>query len=346
METALDPELPIIDTQHHFWLIPESMVAHMRAGSDLTSRALAKVYDTHARYLFDDLVKDIGSGHNIRATIYVESHTLYRSKGPAHLKSLGEVEFVNGCAAMSASGFFGDTEICAGIISNVDLSLGDAAEEVLHAHMRAGGERYRGIRSTTIYDEDPAIVGGIGAPHRLADPEFRKGFRLLEPLGLTFDSVVFEPQLPDVIDLARSFPGTQIILNHVGFPIGVGRYQGQREARFGIWRDNIRALAACENVAVKLGGLGSPFAGLPSFQQSPPASSQQLASEWKPYIETCIEAFGVERCMFESNYPMESTIGSYVTVWNAFKRLTADFSASEKRALFSGTASRIYRIAI
>jgi predicted TIM-barrel fold metal-dependent hydrolase len=346
LEPILDPDLPIIDPHHHLWLIPERAATQLRDAGNLTAIAISEIYRKHPRYLFDDFLVDINSGHNIRATVYIDAHSMYRAAAPAHLKSVGEIEFVNGMAAMSASGLFGDTKVCAGIVGGVDLSLGEAVEEVLHAHLRAGGDRYRGVRDSTMYDDDQRILGSSGVAHGLANPAFREGFRKLQPLGLSFDTLVLEPQLPDVLDLARSFPETQIIVNHLGVPVGVGRFLGKRQERFNIWRDNIRKLATCDNVTVKLGGIGSPFAGYPSFEQVPPPSSQQLASEWKPYIETCIEAFGVKRCMFEGNFPMDSSIGRYSTVWNTFKRITSGASAEEKHHLFSGTAARIYRLEI
>jgi predicted TIM-barrel fold metal-dependent hydrolase len=178
------------------------------------------------------------------------------------------------------------------------------------------------------------------------DPTFRAGFKRLQPLGLSFDVFLLEPQLPELIDLARSFPETQIILDHVGTPMGIGRYAGRREERFPIWSDSIRALSRCANVAVKLGGLGMPFGGFMSYRSTPPATSMQVAEEWRPYIDTCIDAFGVHRCMFESGFPMEMGTCTYPVLWNAFKRLAAGASVAEKAALFSETAKRIYRLDI
>jgi predicted TIM-barrel fold metal-dependent hydrolase len=218
-------------------------------------------------------------------------------------------------------------------------------ENVLQAHLQAGGSRYRGVRgSRLMHDEDHSILGATGRPHLLLDPTFRAGFKWLQPLGLSFDVLLLEPQLPDLIELARAFPETQIVLNHVGVPVGVGSYAGRREERFPRWRQNIRTLATCANVAVKLGGLGVPFGGFRSFMSTPPATSQELAKEWRPYIETCIEAFGVHRCMFESNFPVDSATCSYRVLWNAFKRIAAGASSHETTALFSGTALRIYRL--
>ena len=273
---------------------------------------------------------------------------MYRAEGPEALKCVGEVEFINGVAAMSASGLFGEPRLCAGIVGGVNLSLGDAVVEVLEAQLRAGGNRFRGVRSSqcVAHDEDFRILGpGVGIPHLLLDARFRAGFRHLHRLGLSLDVWLFEPQLPELIDLARSAPETSIILNHVGVPLGIGRYTGQRETRFPIWQKSMQTLARCPNVTVKLGGLGVPFPGFPSFGKGAAASSERLASEWRPYIESCIEAFGPNRCMFQSNFPVDAASGSYRTIWNAFKRLATGASADEKAALFSGTATRVYRLA-
>ena len=272
---------------------------------------------------------------------------MYRTRGPAALQSVGEVEFANGMAAMAASGAFGDIGVCAGIVGSVDLRLGDAAKDVLLAHIQAGGGRYRGIRAKgVVYDEDPEILGPNfgGTPHLMLDAKFREGFRHLEPLGLCYDAWQLEYQLGELIDLARAFPDTQIIVNHVGGPFGLGRYSGRTEQRFAHWRENISALARCPNVAMKLGGLGMPTCALPSSFAPGPPSSIDLARDWRPYIETCIEAFGADRCMFESNFPVDAATASYPVIWNAFKRIVGSASRTEKAALFSETARRIYRI--
>jgi L-fuconolactonase len=219
--------------------------------------------------------------------------------------------------------------------------------DVLQSHIQAGCGRYRGVRGAeiTAYDEDPTLLGpAAGVPHLLLDRRFRAGFACLQPLGLSFDAWLLEPQLPELIDLARAFPQTQIVLNHVGGPVGVGRFTGKLEERFFRWRESICELSVCQNVAVKLGGLGMPLTGSKSFMASPPSGSSQLVTEWKPYIETCIDAFGPSRCMFESNFPVDAATCSYRVLWNTFKLLAAGASNSEKEALFSGTAKRVYRL--
>jgi len=345
-EPIVEPDLPIVDAHHHLWFLAESTVAAMEASHTLLARALAPTFRRHARYLFDELLADFRSGHNVRASVFVECRAMYRARGPVSMKSVGEVEFVNGVAAMSASGLFGAARACAGIVGSVDLQLGEAVEEVLAAHLRAGGDRYRGVRCPgTDHDDDPAIMGaGVGIPHLLLDRKFRAGFKRLQKWGLSFDAWILEPQLPDLIDLARTFPETPIILNHAGAPLGVGRYAGQREKRFPIWCDHIHALSRCPNVVVKLGGFGIQLGGFKTYGADAAATSEELAREWKPYLETCVEAFGVERCMFESNFPVDASVCSYPVLWNAFKRSVAGASQAEKIALFSGTAMRVYRL--
>ncbi len=312
--------------------------------TEWAARSYVRMTERCGRYLFDELMADLKSGHNVRASVFVDAHSMYRAGGPDAMKSVGEVEFVNGLAAMADSGTFGDIRACAGIVGGMDLSRGDVVEEVLEAHLRAGGTRYRGVRAQGIpYGDDPN-VSGIGTPHKLLDPAFRAGVRRLAPLGLSLDIWLFDPQLPDLIDLARAFPETQIILNHVGMVLGIGRYAETRAERLPVWRENIRLLSQCSNVVVKLGGLGNSYVGIEVGTPEQPGTSEQLAAAWKPYIEPCIEAFGAERCMFESNFPVDGAACDYRTLWNTFKRIAAGASTTEKAALFAGTAARIYRI--
>jgi predicted TIM-barrel fold metal-dependent hydrolase len=345
VEPILEPDLPIVDPHHHVWFLPQAALAMREGLTEWAANNFARMVQRCGRYLFDELMADLKSGHNVRATVFIDAHAMYRAGGPASLKSVGEVEFVNGLAAMADSGLFGDIKACAGIVGGVDLSLGDAVEDVLQAHMRAGGMRYRGVRAQGIPYADDPIVAGIGVPHRLLDPTFRAGVCRLAPRGLSLDIWLFDPQIPELIDLARACPEVQIILNHVGMILGIGRYAATRAERLPEWHDNIRTLAQCPNVVVKLGGLGTSFCGLEVGSAEEPVTSEQIAAVWRPYIEPCIEAFGAERCMFESNFPVDGEACDYRTLWNAFKRIAAGASREEKSALFAGTAARIYRIA-
>jgi len=340
-EEILEPELPIIDPHHHLWIRPKGALPPPPYHPFVA--AIANV----DRYLIDELIADMTSGHNVRATVFLECRQMYRADGPEALRCVGETEFVNGQAAISASGLFGELRACAGIVGHADLRIGVAVEDVLRSHIAAGHGRFRGIRHSASYDSDAGVLGPLsigGRPGLYRDPNFREGFAVLQRLGLSFDAWLLEPQLPDLVDLARAFPGTTIVLDHVGTPLGIAGYHGKREERFSIWRENIRALAQCPKIFVKLGGLAMCFPGFPSFLCDPPASSEQLAAEWKPYIETCMEAFGAKRCMFESNFPVDIGACDYATLWNAFKRLVMGCSADEKAALFSGTARQVYRL--
>ncbi len=340
-EQILDPDLPIVDPHHHLW---------DRRNAPPTDPATEHPFVTAIRparrYLLEELLADTGSGHNVVATVFVECGAFYKADGPVEMRPVGETEFVNGVAAMSASGGYGPTRACAGIVGRADLLLGDGVVPVLEAHVRAGGGRFRGIRNSASFDEDKAVLGPLNRVEAglYRSDQFRKGFRHLSRLGLSFDAWLLEPQLPDVVDLARAFAETTIVLDHVGTPLGRGSYQGRLEERFPIWRDNIRELAKTTNVAVKLGGLAMSFCNFPSFLAEPRAPSEQLAGEWRPYVETCIEAFGADRCMFESNFPVDMGACDYRTLWNAFKRLAKGASPDERRALFAGTATRVYRL--
>lgn len=340
-EPALEPDLPIVDPHHHLWLETSADTAARQGDENPFNHVRREI----PRYLFEELHEDLTCGHNVVATVYAECGSMYRAGGPDALKPVGEVEFANGVAAMYASGRFGPVRACAGIVGYAELRLGGAVREVLEAQIAAGGGRFRGIRNHLTHDPHIAMFAH-GNPALMADPSFREGFAVLGELGLTYDAWLFEPQIPQLVELARAFPDQPIVLDHTGAPLGVGYYAGRREEVFTRWAANIAMLATCENVTIKLGGLGMPISGFPSFRQSPPAPSQQLADEWRPWFETAIEAFGAHRCMFESNYPTDGGTGSYATLWNAFKRVCAGASAQEKADLFAGTAARFYGLGL
>ena len=320
-EAAIDPALPICDPHHHFW---------DREGD---------------RYLLDQLTADLGGGHNVAQTVFIECHSMYRAKGPEELRAIGETEFVQGLAAQSASGQYGPTEVAAGIVSNADLMLGDAVAPVLEAHLAASNNRFRGIRFSCSWDASPEVsLGRSTTAGMLADANFRAGFDRLQRMGLSFDALVFHPQLPELADLASAFPNATIILNHIGRPLGVGPYAGRRDEVFADWQKGIAAVAAHENVVVKLGGFGNVISGYDWHQREAPPNSEELAETIRPWLDYCIERFGPERCMFESNFPVDKASYSYTTVWNAFKRVTAAYSDAEKAAMFQGTAVRAYRL--
>ena len=340
----LEPSRPIIDPHHHLWDRSRLDLRDM----PFAEHGFSQMLRERSRYMLDELLADTDIGHNVRGTVFIECRAMYRADGPKALRSVGETEFVNGVAAVAASGVYGNTRACAGIVGHADLRLGADVAEVLEAHICAGQGRFRGIRHSAAYDADENVLGPLstrGTPaHLLRDPDFRKGFAELAPRGLSFDAWLLEPQLPDLVDLAQTFPETAIVLDHVGGPVGIGVYAGQRDARFDEWRAQIQALAACDNVVVKLGGLAMPFAGFEWSYANRPDSHEALARAWAPYIETCIEAFGATRCMFESNFPVDHFTCDYATLWNTFKHLARDCSEDEKHALFFETAARVYRL--
>jgi predicted TIM-barrel fold metal-dependent hydrolase len=262
------------------------------------------------------------------------------------MRPVGEVEFANGVAAMAASGGYVKTQVCAGIVGYADLALGARVEPVLEAMITAGGGRFRGIRFISASHPDDAARGSSvnRSAALLLDGSVREGFARLHPLGLSFDTFMYHTQLADLVNLARAFPDTPIVLNHVGGPIGIGPYAGRRDEVFAAWRAQITELAGCPNVHVKLGGLGMRLFGFDVHAGDLPPSSEQLAAAWRPYIDTCIAAFGPHRAMFESNFPVDKGSCGYQALWNAFKRIAAGASTDEKAALFAGTASRFYRL--
>lgn len=320
-EEPIEPDLPICDPHHHFWDRPDN------------------------RYLLDDLLQDTGGGHNIVETVFWECSSMYRKDGPAEMQPVGETEFVQGIAAQSASGQYGPTAVAAGIVGFADLTLGDGVAPVLDAHVAASQNRFRGIRHSAAWD-DRAGIGSYKNPRNgvLLEPAFRDGFAQLQKHGLSFDAWLYHTQLMDLADLARAFPEAPIILNHIGGPIGVGPYADEYEKVFEQWKQGIAAVAANPKVVVKLGGLGMTFCGFDWHERTKPIGSEELAESMAPYYLYCIEQFGADRCMFESNFPVDKASYSYSVMWNAFKRIAADFSSADKAAMFHDTAARVYRL--
>lgn len=321
IEPIIDTTLPIIDPHHHLWV---------REGNT---------------YLLPELLADLGSGHSVRATVFEECHSMYRPDGPVEERSLGETEFVTGFAAMGASGTFGPTRFCARMVGNVDLLLGARAQPLLERHIATSGGRFAGVRFSTAWHPHERIHKVAPRPAVLAEPAFRAGFGCLAPLGLVFDAWVYHTQLDEVAALAAASPGTTIVLNHVGSPILGGPYAGRLDEAFTEWHAGMTRLAQQPNVVVKLGALPIRLPGAASGARDTPPSSEDVATAWRPFIDASIALFGAERCMFESNFPVQKRWCSYAVVWNAFKRLAAAASADEKTALFAGTAARVYGVA-
>ncbi len=320
VEDAIDPALPICDPHHHLWEYPQS------------------------RYLIEELLADIGDGHHVESTVYVECDRMYRTEGPPALRPVGETEYIEHIATTNEQRA-DRTRIAAGIVGFADLTLGSPVQAVLEAHLQAS-RRFRGIRHATAWDSSDQIRAVHTHPPRelMLDREFRAGFACLGRLGLSFDAWVYHPQFPELADLARAFPGTTIVLDHMGGPLGIGPYAGRRDDVFAAWRSGIAELARCANVVVKLGGRAMAMSGFGWHKRAAPPGSVELAAAMAPYYETCIEHFGAERCMFESNFPMDRVACSYTVLWNAFKRVTLAYPQAERLALFHDTATRVYRL--
>ena len=320
-EEVVEPDLPICDPHHHLWDYPES------------------------RYLLDELLADVGSGHNVTSTVFMECGSMYRADGPEALKPVGETEFVNGIAAMSASGGYGDARACAAIVGYADLTLGPAVGDVLDAHA-AASPRFRGIRHAAGWDASDEVRNSHTAPVQgmLADSTFRAGFAELGKRGMTFDGWLYHPQIPELTDLARAFPDQPIIFDHFGGPLGIGPYAGKRSGIFEYWKGAVSDLAKCTNVVAKLGGLVMAINGFGFHKRERPATSDELVAATRDYHLHMIDCFGVDRCMFESNFPVDKVSCSYRVLYNSFKKIAAGFSATEKAAVFHDTAVRVYQV--
>lgn len=321
-EDILDPGQLIIDPHHHLWDRPGW------------------------RYLLDEFLADLKSGHDVRATVYVQARSMHRAKGPEAMKPVGETEFVTGIAAMFDSGIYGDIAVNAGIVGFADLRLGEAVRPVLEAHMAAAGGRFRGIRHIATWDPDPAMLNPAYTPPEdmMASDGFRAGFACLGQLGLSYDAWIYFHQIPRLTALARAFPHIPIVLDHCGGILGIGPYAGKRDEVFAAWSRHMAELASCPNVMVKVGGLGMRLPGFGLENGATAPSSTVLATHWRPWMERCIELFGTSRCMFESNFPVDKGGYSYAVGWNAFKRIAAGASAEEKADLFWRSAAQFYRL--
>lgn len=324
-ELIIDPSLPIIDAHHHLWSIP-----HPVGGRG------------ERRYLAEDFAADLRSGHKIEATVFVECNSHYRTDGEDALRAVGETDFVVEQAALLPD--FPGT--CAGIVGAADLDMGSAVGAVLDAHIAAGQGRFRGIRQRAWHDDDPVFAHLEHRPpaNLLDSAAFREGFAELAPRKLSFDAFVFHPQLDAVGRLARDFPETTICLNHLGGLVGIGDYARRREEAVTDLKAGLSRLATFDNVYLKLGGLGFFLGGSPLLMREPEATVEEIAAEWGPLIEFGIAAFGAERCMFASNFPVDNGTCSYARLWNVFKFATRHCSAAERRALFAGTARAAYRL--
>ena len=323
-EPTLEPEIPICDSHHHFWDFRKERVPYQR-------------------YLLHELAADINSGHNVRSTVFLEARSMYRPDGPEELRPVGEVEFVQGLAAASASGLYGPGRAAATIIGHANLNLGDGVERVLDALQAASPNRFRGIRYSVGWDPHPEVENR-GTERQMASANFRAGARVLARRGLVLENTLFFPQLPELAEFARAVPDLTIISNHIGGLMRVGPYANRDDEVLPAWRSGIAAVAQCPNVIIKLGGVGQPRYGFDWHTREVPIGSEELAESLAPLMTYCIDEFGPDRSMFESNFPPDKVSYSYNVMYNAFKRLSRGYSATERAALFHDTAARVYRI--
>lgn len=328
-EPTLEPELPICDPHHHFWDFRTERIPYQR-------------------YLLHELIDDVSSGHNVRSTVFIEARAMYRADGAEEMRPVGEVEFVQGLAAASASGLYGSCRAAAAIVGHANLNLGDRVEPVLEALQAASPNRFRGIRHSVTWDPNPEVENT--AAHKiqgqLASDNFRAGARVLARMGLTLEGWMYFSQLPELADFARAVPDLPIVLNHIGGLLRVGPYANRDDEVLATWRNGIAAVGDCPNVYMKLGGIGMPRTGFDWHNRTTPIGSEELAESMAPFMHYCIEQFGPERCMFESNFPVDKVSYSYNVMYNAFKRLSKGYSADERAAMFHDTAVRVYRVGV
>ncbi|WP_168247804.1 MULTISPECIES: amidohydrolase family protein [unclassified Mesorhizobium] len=315
-EAAIDPDVRIIDAHHHLWVLPNQT------------------------YLVPDFLADAGGGHHIEASVYMEGSMAYRGDGPEEMRSVGETEFAHAAAIET------NARVSTGIVAFANLRTSTNLEAILSAHIDAGGGRLRGIRDILAWDPDIELRDPRIDPeeHAMDMPAFRDSLRLLGTHDLVFDVWLYFTQLKKLAEVARDVPETRIVINHFGGPLGVGGYRNRRDEVIAVWNDGLKALSACPNVYMKIGGLAGRWAGLGFHELAKPPSSEVMAKAWLPYVEPTIEAFGAARCMFESNFPVDAETCSYVTLWNTFKRVARRYSSAEREALFRGTAIQVYRL--
>ncbi len=321
VEPAIDPDREIVDPHHHLW--PD--------GGALP-------------YGVDDLVADTTAGHNIVETVFIECHAAYRADGPRELRSIGETEFV-AASAEDLAQRHPDAPPITGIVANVDLTL-DGLDDVLDAHRGAAGGRLRGVRDALSRAREPEVhtIAGAAAEGKFEDPAFRRGVARLGERGLIYDSWHYHYQNNEFLELARAVPDTTMILDHFGSPVAIGSDAGRLDAIFEVWCDDIVAIAACPNTVAKLGGLAMPDNGFGFHEAAAPPTSDEFLAVQRRWYEHAIDCFGPERCMFESNFPVDRFSLSYGVYWNAMKKLAEPFSGDEKTAMFAGTAQRVYSL--
>ena len=327
-ENIIDPNREIIDPHHHLWHGPKDP---------------AGIKESY-RYLLQDLWKDTSSGHNIKKTVFIDCGLEYYSEGHEQFKPVGETEFVVEIA-QQAQEDSSQAQI-AGIIGHANMMLGSSVKEVLELHVEKGAGLFRGIRHAGGWDEDDRVKNAHShpTPHIYLEDKFQEGLQELASLGMVFDTWHYHNQIKDLTKLAKNLPELVIVHDHFGGPLGIGPYKGKREEIFEQWQEDINELSQCKNVYSKLGGLAMPVNGWSWHKNEVPATSEEIISEQERYYLHTLDCFGSERCMFESNFPVDKQSVSYHVIWNAYKKMVKGYSETEKSNLFYGTADRVYKL--
>ncbi len=323
-EETLEPELPICDPHHHFWVSRPEPVHYQR-------------------YLLPELAADVNSGHNVRSTVFIEVRAEYRKDGPDEMKPVGEVEYIQTIADDSAAGKHGPTRAAAAIIGHADLKLGEGVRPVLEAMQAASPNRFRGVRHSVGWDESPELANR-DIKGALGTDGYRAGARVMAGMGLVLENSLYFHQLPELADFARAVPGLTIVLNHIGGLCRIGPYANRDDEVIPEWRKGVEEVAKCPNIIMKLGGVGQLRYGFDWQDRETAVGSEGLAEGLGPLVEHCIQQFGPDRCMFESNFPVDKVSYSYNVLYNAFKRLSKGYSSVERAAMFHDTAARLYNI--
>ena len=326
IEDAILPDLPIIDPHHHLW----------DAG--------------FGRYYVEELLKDIkSSGHNVESTVYIMSSSntkIYAKDGPEEFRPLSEIKFATDEAKRADLIPNNHVKVNASIVGSVDLTFGKKLKPVLEKAINISEGRLKGIRMLLASHQDPRINSGAVRSDLglMLHPNFIDGAKCIQNADLSLDFWIYHTQLYEMEQIARALPDLTIILNHVGGPIHLGEYEGKQALTHREWRSAMMRLAKIPNINVKLGGLGMAVNGAKFHENNNPPNSTQLSNIWKPWIYETLDMFGFDRCMFESNFPVDKGSCSYGVLWNAFKILAKDMSEDEKNKLFKQNASRIYKI--
>ena len=325
-EKPILPNLNIIDPHHHLWDVG------------------------FGRYYVEELLEDINtSGHNIKATVYIMSSSnteIYLKNGPEEFKPLSEIEFATNEGKRADLIKNNKVKVNASIVGSLDLTYGNKLKPVIEKGLEISEGRLKGIRMLLAAHPDPRIKSGAVKSDLslMSHPKFIEGARCLQDAGLSLDFWIYHTQLGEMEKIARTLPELSIILNHIGGPIHLGEYEGKQALTHREWRTAMMRLSRLPNIKVKLGGLGMEVNGAKFHLNQDPPNSSELANIWKPWIYETINMFGIDKCMFESNFPVDKGSCSYGSLWNAFKIISEKMSDNEKNKLFYENAAKIYKI--